>query len=122
MKGRNTEVKISGDCLQDLGAIEQYFTNRSKEGFDTLKVVFLLPYLALTLVCHYMAWLGIIIIIILSTWISKSTQFVVSGSILFLPPYTRGEKKNIWSELESNPGPLASQATALTTRPWLLRP
>ena len=30
------------------------------------------------------------------------------------------EKKNIWSELESNPGPLASQATALTTRPWLL--
>ena len=32
------------------------------------------------------------------------------------------DKKNIWSELESNPGPLASrlQATALTTRPWLL--
>ena len=32
------------------------------------------------------------------------------------------EKKNIWSELESNPGPLAScsQATALTTRQWLL--
>ena len=29
-------------------------------------------------------------------------------------------RKNIWSELESNPGPLASQATALTTRPWLL--
>ena len=45
----------------------------------------------------------------------------MSGSILFLPPYTRGEE-NIWSELESNPGPLASrpQATALTTRPWLL--
>ena len=46
-------------------------------------------------------------------------QFIMSGSILFLPPYTRGEK-TIWSELESNPGPLASQATALTTRPWLL--
>ena len=32
------------------------------------------------------------------------------------------EKKNIWSELELNPGPLASrtQVTALTTRPWLL--
>ena len=30
------------------------------------------------------------------------------------------ERKNIWSELEPNPGPLASQATALTTRPWLL--
>ena len=47
-------------------------------------------------------------------------QFIMSGSILFLPPYTRGEKKPFWSELESNPGPLASQATALATRPWLL--
>ena len=46
----------------------------------------------------------------------------MSGSILFLPSYTRGKKKNIWSELESNPGPFASQATALTTRPWLLGP
>ena len=34
--------------------------------------------------------------------------------------YLRGEKKNIWTELESNPGPPASQATTLTTRPWLL--
>ena len=33
--------------------------------------------------------------------------------------YSRREK-TIWSELESNPGPLASQATAQTTRPWLL--
>ena len=33
--------------------------------------------------------------------------------------YPRREK-TIWSELESNPGPLASQATALTTRPLLL--
>ena len=65
-----------------------------------------------------MAWLGIF----LSTWIRKSTQFVMSGSKLFLPQYTRGKKKNIWSELESNPGPLAShsQTTALTTGPWLL--
>ena len=38
----------------------------------------------------------------------------------FLPPYARGEKKTLWSELESNPGPLASQAATLTTRPWLL--
>ena len=30
--------------------------------------------------------------------------------------------KTIWSELESNPGPLAPQATALTTRPCLLGP
>ena len=44
-------------------------------------------------------------------------QFIVSGSILFLPPYTRGKKKNIWSGLEFHPGPLASQAT---TRPLLL--
>ena len=41
--------------------------------------------------------------------------------IHFIPTslYPRREK-TIWSELESNPGPLASQATALTTRPWLL--
>ena len=58
-------------------------------------------------------------IIFLSTWICKIMQFIMSGSILILPPYTRGEK-NIWSELELNPGPLASQATTLTTRPWLL--
>ena len=30
------------------------------------------------------------------------------------------ERKTFWSELESNPGPLASQGTALTIRPWLL--
>ena len=29
----------------------------------------------------------------LSAWICKITQFFVSGSILFLPLYTRGEKK-----------------------------
>ena len=42
--------------------------------------------------------------------------------IHFIPTtlYPRREK-TIWSELELNPGPLASQATTLTTRPWLLR-
>ena len=47
---------------------------------------------------------------------------MMTGSILFLPPYTWVEKKNIWSEVESNPGPLALQATTLTTRPRLLGP
>ena len=42
-------------------------------------------------------------------------QFIMSGSILFLLPYTQREEKNIWYELESNPGPLASQATAWLT-------
>ena len=56
-----------------------------------------------------------------STWIRNIMQFFMSGSILFLPPYTL-ENKIIRSELESNPGPLASKATALTTRPWLLGP
>ena len=42
--------------------------------------------------------------------------------ILFIPTSfsTLGEKKNIWSELESNSGPLVSQATTLTNRSWLL--
>ena len=38
---------------------------------------------------------------------------------LFPTSYARGEKP-FGLELESNPGPLASQATALTTRPCLL--
>ena len=41
----------------------------------------------------------------------KITQFIMSVSILFLPPYTRGEEY-IKSELEMNPGPLASQGQA----------
>ena len=47
-------------------------------------------------------------------------QFIMSGYISFLPPYTQGERKNIWTKLESNPGPLASQATAVTKTmaPW----
>ena len=40
---------------------------------------------------------------------------------LFPTSYARGEKP-FSLELESNPGPLASQATTLTTRPWLLGP
>ena len=41
---------------------------------------------------------------------------------LFIPPYTLGERrKTTWSELELNSGPLASQATSVTTRPCLLR-
>ena len=41
--------------------------------------------------------------------------------IHFIPTtlYPRRDK-TIWSELELNPGPHASQAIALTTRPWLL--
>ena len=38
---------------------------------------------------------------------------------LFPTSYARGEKP-FGLELESNPGPPASQATALTTKPWLL--
>ena len=47
-----------------------------------------------------------------STWIRKSMQLIMSGSIWFLPPYTRRERKNIWSELELNPGPHASCFTS----------
>ena len=41
--------------------------------------------------------------------------------IYFIPVslYPR-RRKNIWYELELNPGPLASQVTTLTPRPWLL--
>ena len=39
----------------------------------------------------------------------------MSKPILFLPPYSRGEKKNIWSELELNPSPLDAHVTTLTT-------
>ena len=40
--------------------------------------------------------------------------------LFFLPPMPEERRKTMWSELESNPGPLASQATTLTTRPCLL--
>ena len=48
--------------------------------------------------------------------IRKIAQFIMSGSIFFLPPMPE-KRKTIWSELGSNPGPLASQVTALSTRP-----
>ena len=80
---------------------------------------FLLPYLALTLVCREMGWLGIIIFLL--------DGYARAYNLSCLDPFYSyllipEEKNNIWSELESNPGPLASctQATALTTRPWLL--
>ena len=40
--------------------------------------------------------------------------------LFFLLPTPEERRKTIWSELELNPGPHASQATALTTRPCLL--
>ena len=40
-------------------------------------------------------------IILLSAWIRKITQFIVSGPDLFLPPYTRGEKKHlVWAGIK----------------------
>ena len=51
-------------------------------------------------------------------WIS---HFLKSGSIFILPLCTRGEKENLWVELGSNLGPLASLSTALTTWLRLLR-
>ena len=64
-----------------------------------------------------MAWLGIIILIYMDT----HNNAIYRVWIHFIPTslYLR-RSENIWSELELNPGPLASQATALTTRPWLL--
>ena len=63
-----------------------------------------------------MAWLGIIIFIYMDALDHAIYRVWIH---FFLPPFTRGEE-NIWPELELNPGPLASQAIALTTRPWLL--
>ena len=40
---------------------------------------------------------------------------------LFFQTSMPKKRKTIWSELDLNPGPLAPQATTLTTRPWLLR-
>ena len=57
-----------------------------------------------------MAQLGIIIIF---------TQFY-RVCIHFLPTSLYPRRKTIWSEQELNPGPLASQATTLTTRPRAL--
>ena len=47
-------------------------------------------------------------------------SFYLHGYLYFvLPAMPEERRKTIWSELESNPGPLASQATALTIRPCL---
>ena len=49
-----------------------------------------------------------------------------SHNLSYLGPFysyllmAKERRKTIWSELESNPIPLASQASALNTRPWLL--
>ena len=59
-----------------------------------------------------MAWLGI-------NYFYMDTQDHAIYHVwiqLFPTSYARGEKP-FGLELESNPGPLASQATALTTRP-----
>ena len=64
-----------------------------------------------------MAWLGIFLSFLSD--IRKITQFIMSGCIYFPTSYAQ-EEKNHLSELETNPGPLASKATALTTRPCLL--
>ena len=45
-------------------------------------------------------------------------NFRSAGSQLFLPPITK-ERKNIWVELQLNPGSLVQQVTTLTNR-WLL--
>ena len=64
-----------------------------------------------------MAWPRIILF---STWIHKTIHFIMSGYILFLPPFTRGKKNPFGLSWNRNPGPLASQATTITTIPWLL--
>ena len=48
-----------------------------------------------TLHLHYFAarWHGQELIFLKSTQIRKITQFIMSGSKLSMPPYTRGEKK-----------------------------
>ena len=60
--------------------------------------IFLLPCIAHTLVCRKMAWLGIIFHL---DGYAKSTKFILSGSILFLPPYTGGEDERlVWAGIE----------------------
>ena len=66
-----------------------------------------------------MTWLGIILLFVYLHEYARSRNLSCLDpfcSYLLIPE----ERKNIWSELESNPGPLALQATALTNRPWLL--
>ena len=63
-----------------------------------------------------MARLGIFFFI----YMDMQDHAILSNLDPFFQPQMLFEgKKTIWSELESNPGPIASQATALTTRPLL---
>ena len=80
--------------------------------------LFLLPCLALTLVRREMAWLGIVFFIYLES--QGHAICCVWVHLFFLPLTPKERRKTIWSELESNQSPPASQATALTTRPCLL--
>ena len=78
---------------------------------------FLLPNFALTLVCCQMAWFGIIFLYLHGYTRSHNSSCLDPFN---LPTsYARGEEP-FGLELESYPGPLASQAAALTTRPCLL--
>ena len=112
----NTDISVAVvDLLQELTDVDTL--HESVEGTaalvqdlsDNQVRTFLTPTPCSTL-CS-ITWLGIIFL--LSTWICKITQF-------FLPPMPEERRKTMWSELESNPDPLASQATTLTTRPCLL--
>ena len=62
-----------------------------------------------------MAWLIIIIFIF---YMDTQYHAIYHVQIHFFSYLLIPEERNtIWSELELNPGPLAPQATALTTRP-----
>ena len=95
------------------------FSIMSINSLDRCKIYiyFLLPYLALTLVCRKMAWLGIIFLYL--NGFARSRNLSCLDPFNFLTSYARGEKP-FGLELELNPRSLASQATALTTRPCLL--
>ena len=66
-------------------------------------------------------WHGQELFLLISIYMDAQDHAIYHVWIHFVPSslYPRREE-NILSEPISNPGPLASQATALTTRPWLL--
>ena len=76
---------------------------------------FLLPYPTLTSVRRYMAQLGIFFF----SYMNTQDHAILSCLDPFFPTSLYPSRKAIWSELESNPGPLDSQAAALTTGPSL---
>ena len=65
-----------------------------------------------------MAWLGMIFFNYLES--QGHAICCVWVHLFFLPLTPKERRKTIWSELESNQSPPASQATALTTRPCLI--